>query len=39
MNTGGQTEQEVSNCSIGNLKQIEALRQPTEICAVETFYL
>lgn len=39
MNTGGQAEQEVSNCSVGSFKQIEALQQPTKIGAAETFYL
>lgn len=39
MNTGGQAEQEVSNCSFGSFKLIEALWQPTKICAMETFYL
>lgn len=38
MNTGDQAEQEavVSKCSVVNLRQIEALGQPTKICGIET---
>lgn len=35
INTGSQAEQEVSNCSIGSFKQIEALGQPTKMCAID----